>query len=62
MVECPNRPCPVCGKPLSGRQKTGCSGKCRAEASRKRRQREMMAALDEAERMLRRARLFVLRD
>ena len=33
-----------------------CSGRCRAEASRKRRDRERTAALDEVERALRRVR------
>ncbi len=36
MVSCLDRPCPVCKHPMTGRQNTGCSGKCRAEASRKR--------------------------
>ncbi len=36
MIDCPDRPCPVCNAPMTGRQRTGCSGKCRAEASRKR--------------------------
>ena len=37
MVGCPDRPCPVCKGPMTDRQRTGCSGKCRAEASRQRR-------------------------
>ncbi len=36
MVKYPGRPCPICQTPMTGRQRTGCSGKCRAEASRQR--------------------------
>jgi len=35
MVSSPNRPCPVCTGPMTGRQRSGCSGKCRAAVSRK---------------------------
>lgn len=35
MVSCPDRPCPVCKGPMTGRQKSACSGKCRAAWSRK---------------------------
>jgi len=55
MVKYPDRPCPVCKNPMTGRQKTGCSGKCRAEASRKRkvefdrgRKRKVRGLLEEA--------------
>ena len=55
MVEYPDRPCPVCKAPMTGRQRTGCSGKCRAEASRKRkvafirgRKRKVRDLLEEA--------------
>jgi len=55
MIECPDRPCPVCKAPMTGRQRTGCSGKCRAEASRKRkaefdrgRKRKVRVLLEEA--------------
>ncbi len=56
MVSCPNPPCPICKGPMTGRQKTGCSGKCRAELSRRKRKEEALVALDEAERALRRVR------
>ena len=36
MVASP-RPCPVCGAPLRGRQRSACSDKCRAAKSRMRR-------------------------
>ncbi len=36
MVSCPNRSCPVCGTPLGKRQKSACSGRCRAALSRQR--------------------------
>ncbi len=62
MVSCPDRPCPVCKTPMTGRQKSGCSGKCRAEASRKRRRQDLTAALDEAERALREVRQMLWRD
>ncbi len=35
MVEYPNRPCPVCKGPMAGRKVSGCSGRCRAALSRK---------------------------
>ncbi len=57
MVSYPDRPCPVCKRPMTGRQKTGCSGKCRAEASRRRRKAEALVAVATVEaalRMLRR--------
>lgn len=28
-------PCPICGHPLQGRQKSACSARCRAEKSRR---------------------------
>ena len=62
MVSYPDRPCPVCKGPMTDRQKTGCSGKCRAEASRNRRRQDLTAALDEAERALRRVRRVVWGD
>ncbi len=36
MISYPDRPCPVCKRPMTGRQKSACSGKCRAVASRRR--------------------------
>ncbi len=55
MVEYPDRPCPICQTPMTGRQRTGCSGRCRAEASRKRkvefvrgRKRKVRDLLEEA--------------
>ncbi len=57
MIDCPDRPCPVCEAPMTGRQRTGCSGKCRAEASRRRRKEEALAAVvtvEQAVRTLRR--------
>jgi len=55
MIDCPDRPCPVCKAPMTGRQRTACSGKCRAEASRKRqvefdrgRKRKVRNLLEEA--------------
>ena len=30
-----SRPCPVCGTPLTGRQASACSGRCRAAKSRR---------------------------
>ncbi len=35
MVSYPDRPCPVCKGPMTARQKSACSGKCRAALSRK---------------------------
>jgi predicted nucleic acid-binding Zn ribbon protein len=29
-----SRPCPVCGRPLTGRQRSACSDRCRAAKSR----------------------------
>lgn len=34
MVECSEHPCPVCKRSMIGRQKSACSGKCRAALSR----------------------------
>jgi predicted nucleic acid-binding Zn ribbon protein len=34
-------PCPVCGRPLRGRQRTACSARCRAEASRQRKRKAL---------------------
>jgi len=55
VVEYPDRPCPVCKAPMTGRQRTACSGRCRAEASRKRkvefhrgRKRKVRDLLEEA--------------
>jgi predicted nucleic acid-binding Zn ribbon protein len=41
-------PCPVCGRPVTGRRLVACSGRCRAALSRKRRD----ADRDEAIRLL----------
>ncbi len=46
MVDCPDRPCPVCKGPMTGRQKSACSVPCRAEASR-RRKAEVQAERDQ---------------
>ncbi len=62
MVSYPDRPCPVCKRPMTGRQKTGCSGRCRAAVSRRNRQRKLLATLDEADRALRKVRLALLLD
>jgi predicted nucleic acid-binding Zn ribbon protein len=45
MVSCPDHPCPICKGPMTGRQKSACSGKCRAELSRFKRKEEALAAL-----------------
>jgi predicted nucleic acid-binding Zn ribbon protein len=39
------RECPGCGKPLQGRQKTACSGRCRAKLSRQHRVQEVRECL-----------------
>ena len=63
MVSYPDRPCPVCKGPMTDRQRSACSGKCRAAWSRKKkaeaqeeREREVTAALDEAEETIRKVR------
>ncbi len=61
MLDYPDRPCPICKGPMTGRQKSACSGPCRAAVSRRNRQRELLATLDETERTLRKLRLIVLR-
>ena len=53
MVDCPDRCCPVCKTPMTGRQKSGCSGKCRAELSRLKRKEDALVALEATERALR---------
>ncbi len=35
MLDSPRLPCPICGIPLKGRQKSACSGRCRAAKSRR---------------------------
>jgi len=55
LVESGDR-CEGCGKPLTGRQKTGCSARCRAVAARRRRRGKVLAALDELERGLEKVR------
>ncbi len=62
MVDCPDHRCPVCKGPMMERQKTGCSGRSRAEASRKRRSEALIATLDEAERALRKLRALIRRE
>ena len=57
MVEYPDRPCPVCKAPMTGRQRTGCSGKCRAEAARRRRKGEALTAVGRIEQAVRTLRL-----
>src|SRR5438445_5999693 len=47
----PSHECENCGKPLSGRQVRSCSGRCRADLSRKR-QKEARAARDQKIRSL----------
>src|SRR6266508_3827712 len=39
------RECRGCGKPLQGRQKTACSGRCRAKLSRQHREQEVRGCL-----------------
>ncbi len=39
MVDCFDRRCETCGAPLTGRQKSACSGRCRAALSRKKKAR-----------------------
>ena len=56
MVDYPDRPCPVCKSPMTGRQKSACSGPCRAALSRSKRRLELSAALAEAEMALRKVR------
>ncbi len=34
MVDYPDRPCPVCKGPMTERQESACSGRCRAALSR----------------------------
>ena len=53
--------CPNCGRHFEAvtDRAVYCSGRCRAEASRKRRQADLTAALDEAERALMKARLIL---
>lgn len=58
VVESTDR-CQACGKPLTGRQKTGCSPRCRAEASRRKRREEALIALGRAETALRDLRLLL---
>lgn len=36
MVDCPDRPCPVCRGPMPEGRKSACSGRCRARLSRQR--------------------------
>ena len=55
MVDCPERPCPVCKGPMAEQKESACSGRCRAEASRKRkvefdrgRKRKVRDLLEEA--------------
>ncbi len=63
MVEYPDRLCPVCKGPMTGRKESACSGRCRTALSRKKkaeaqeeREREVTAALDEAEETIRKVR------
>ena len=55
------RPCPACGKALTSGQNTACSGKCRAELSRRRRA-ENRQQRDQALRALLEAALNRLED
>ncbi len=50
--------CQYCKRPFEAQKATAkyCSGKCRAEDSRKRRRQEVLDALADAERALRRAK------
>ncbi len=59
MVSCPDRPCPVCKGPMTGRQKSACSGRCRAALSRRKkaqaqeeRERRIQGLLEEAVRLM----------
>ncbi len=35
LLPAPQRSCPVCGRPLTGRQTSACSDRCRAALSRR---------------------------
>ncbi len=37
MVDCPDRPCPVCKGPMAEQKESACSGRCRAALSRRKR-------------------------
>ncbi len=54
--------CRACGVPLGPRQRVACSGKCRAELSRRRRQRELLALLDQAVEVLQAAQRLLQSD
>jgi len=56
--------CQTCGASFTPKHPRGryCSGRCRAAAWEKRKKQELEAALDEAERALRKVRLIVLCD
>ncbi len=50
MVGYPDHPCPVCKGPMAEQKESACSGRCRAEASRKRKAQ----AQDQRDRKVRR--------
>ena len=65
----PSPPCPMCGKPMRGRQTVACSGKCRVERWRllkaqqaARRDRQVMAYLSTAAEALEAAQRLVERS
>ncbi len=55
--------CEACGTPFEPKRSGGrfCSNRCRAKAWREQKDREMAAALDEAERALRKVRRALVR-
>ncbi len=56
--------CLWCGKPLEAKtpRRRYCNDACRSRALQKRRERELLAALDEAEHALRKARQVLWQD
>jgi predicted nucleic acid-binding Zn ribbon protein len=51
-VESTERQCPACGRPLTVRQRAGCSAKCRAALSRRRQDEARRARDREIRRLL----------
>ncbi len=65
MLGGPNVKCRWCGKGLEQRghkPRLFCNASCRSKAWQKRRERELLAALDEAEHALRKARQVLWQD
>jgi predicted nucleic acid-binding Zn ribbon protein len=48
----PSRACPICGRALSGRQKSACSDRCRATLSRSRRAEALQVRDQEVRKLL----------